>query len=76
MINIHTFLQISNYYSVYVLWGHVKVGCHFFMLTLLLLSTTVLNDKEVTIWPEIMTGIKFDEIASKLHFENDRFKMK
>ena len=27
-----------------------------------------------TVWPEIMTGIKFDEIASKLHFKNMTFK--
>ena len=23
-----------------------------------------------TVWPEVMTGIKFDKITSKLHFKN------
>ena len=27
----------------------------------------------LTVWPENLTGIKFDEIASKLHSKNIKF---
>ena len=29
-----------------------------------------ISDTQTTVWPENLTGIKFDEIASKLHNKN------
>ena len=42
----------------------------------LLFTIYILEDKlscKNTVWPENLTGIKFDEIASKLHNKNDGF---